>query len=516
MIGRAKTAALLLFTFPLVAFGQGTHERAEKVRAVYEQKYASKLVPMLTEALRFPTVEGNTTARDQQQAWIARVAPQLGLTVRNAGLVTEVELPGPDGAPVLGLVVHGDVQPVNEAEWAFAPFSGVEKNGVVYGRGAADDKGPLVQALLALASLKDSGVARTHTIRLLVGSDEESTNLDITTYLKDHKAPELSLVLDSGFPVVVGEKAWTAFTVTAADAYKGQPMTRRPPWLFTVTRLDAGLAASIVPSRADADLQFDGDQKNFAAALQRLKSVTVPKGYKLDVKADGHKVHVTAWGHAAHAGVNLEGGRNAMVFLATVLDGNITASPAAALLEFAKQAGSDIHGSGLSLPGKDPLWGNYAVNVATIKPDKQDEGKLTLTINIRANPAMYGAPLRAHLEKKLAAFNAEHHENFTAGGFYDDPPLAFDPNGKLVKRLMADYSRATGENPSPAISGGGTYAKRLPNAIAFGMWFPGKPYPGHDVDEQITVKDLDRGVNVLVEALADVACSPSIEAPFKP
>jgi succinyl-diaminopimelate desuccinylase len=516
MISRVKSVSLLLLIFPLLTFGQGIHERAEKVRAVYQQKYQSKLVPMLTEVLRFPTVEGNTAARDQQQAWIAKVAPQLGLTVRNAGLVTEVELPGPEGAPVLGLVVHGDVQPVNEAEWTFAPFSGAEKNGVVYGRGAADDKGPLVQALLAMASLKDSGVARTHTIRLLVGSDEESTNLDITSYLKDHKPPELSLVLDSAFPVVVGEKAWTAFTVSAVDAYKSQAMTKRPPGLFTVTTLDAGLAASIVPSRADADLQFDCEEKSFAAALQKLKSVNVPKGYKIDFKVDGQKVHVTAWGHAAHAGVNLEGGRNALVFLATALDGKVADSPAADLLKFAKQAGSDIYGSGLELPGKAPLWGNYAVNVATIKADKQDSNKLTLTINIRANPVIYGAPLRTHLEKKLAAFNSEHHENFTGGGFYDDPPLAFDPNGKLVKRLMADYSRATGENPPPAISGGGTYAKRLPNAIAFGMWFPGKPYPGHDVDEQITVKDLNRGVNVLVEALADVACSPSIEDPFKP
>jgi len=154
--------------------------------------------------------------------------------------------------------------------------------------------------------------------------------------------------------------------------------------------------------------------------------------------------------------------------------------------------------------------------VATIKPDKDDASKLTLTINIRANPEKYGAKLRAHLEQQLAKFNAEHQEKFATGGFYDDPPLAFNPNAKIVKRLMADYSRATGENPPPAISGGGTYAKRLPNAIAFGMWFPGKPYPGHDVDEQITVKDLNRGVNVLVEALADIACSAPEGEPFKP
>jgi succinyl-diaminopimelate desuccinylase len=81
---------------------------------------------------------------------------------------------------------------------------------------------------------------------------------------------------------------------------------------------------------------------------------------------------------------------------------------------------------------------------------------------------------------------------------------------------MADYVRATGENAPPAISGGGTYAKRIPNSIAFGMWFPGKPYPGHDVDEQITVRDLNRGVSVLIEALSDIATSEPMRDPFKP
>ena len=64
------------------------------------------------------------------------------------------------------------------------------------------------------------------------------------------------------------------------------------------------------------------------------------------------------------------------------------------------------------------------------------------------------------------------------------------------------------------MSGGGTYAKRLPNSIAFGMWFPGKPYPGHDVDEKIPIDDLHRGTRVLIAALADIACGPKIEKPF--
>src|SRR5438874_5840817 len=174
----------------------------------------SRLQPLLLEAIRFPTVAGNDQARRDQQAWLLRTASSLGLVARDAGPVTEIELPGPPGAPVLGLVVHGDVQPVEEKQWTVPPFAGVARDGIIYGRGAADDKGPLVQALLAMAAIKDT--ARTHTIRLLVGSDEESGSTDMKTYLPAHAAPEYSLGLDSDLPVVVGEKAWDGLTVTAA------------------------------------------------------------------------------------------------------------------------------------------------------------------------------------------------------------------------------------------------------------------------------------------------------------
>src|SRR5256886_4404409 len=171
----------------------------------------SRLEPLLLEAIRFPTVAGNEQARLEQQQWLLRTAQSLGLTARDAGPVTEVELPGPPGAPVLGLVVHGDVQPVDEKGWTVPPFAGVERSGVVYGRGAADDKGPLVQALLAMHAVRD--LPRTHTVRLLVGSDEESGSTDMGIYLEAHAPPAYSLVLDSEFPVVVGEKAWDGLGV---------------------------------------------------------------------------------------------------------------------------------------------------------------------------------------------------------------------------------------------------------------------------------------------------------------
>ena len=50
----------------------------------------------------------------------------------------------------------------------------------------------------------------------------------------------------------------------------------------------------------------------------------------------------------------------------------------------------------------------------------------------------------------------------------------------------------------------------------FSVRFPGKPYPGHDVDEKAPVADLRRGYDVLLVALRDLATSPPLVEPFKP
>ena len=188
-----------------------------------QQHEAGHLVPLLQSLIRFPTVAGNTSAREAQQAWLKKMAEGFGLNVRVEGLITEIDLPGPPGAPVLGLVVHGDVVTVDAKAWTVPPFEGVVKDGKVWGRGAADDKGPLAQALLALKVLKESGLKRSHTVRLLVGGDEESGSTDLAEYLAHHAPPDYSLVLDSEFPVVVGEKAWSALTVTEPASQPGLP-----------------------------------------------------------------------------------------------------------------------------------------------------------------------------------------------------------------------------------------------------------------------------------------------------
>jgi predicted dipeptidase len=482
----------------------------KQARLHYERNLAKRTVPLLQEVLRFPTVAGNAKAHGEQKAWLMRLGMELGFTVRDAGMVTEIELLGPEGAPVLGLVAHGDVQPVDD-HWTIEPFSGAVDRGRVLGRGAADDKGPIIQALLAMKALQEHGGKLTHTVRLLVGSDEESGSSDMAAYLKEHQAPDLSLVLDADFTVTVGEKAWVGFWVDA-------PLVARGEGGMQPELIEAGLAPSIVPDRAVARFPVTGDAAGFEA---RLRKRSLPAGLRFQVQetpgttpSQSSGLTLTVFGRAAHGGVNLEGGRNALVGLARLLEGELPRGGADDLLGFVRLVGQDLYGTALGLP-KHKVFGPITVNPALFK--RNEDGTYRMFINLRRTPAMEGPVLKAHLEKTVSDFNARTGAKLTTGGWWNDEPLVFDPNAKVVQRLLKAYRRGAGQSRGPVISGGGTYAKRLPNAIAFGMWFQESgPYPGHDVDEYVPVRDLHRGIHVLLEALGDLACGVPLKEPFKP
>ena len=107
----------------------------EAVWSELQTRWRPRLEPLLSEVMAFPTVWTDREALAAQRRWLARVGPELGFVVRDRETMTEVDLPGPDGAPVLGLVVHGDLQPVNASEWTVPPFAATFKDGAVWGRG---------------------------------------------------------------------------------------------------------------------------------------------------------------------------------------------------------------------------------------------------------------------------------------------------------------------------------------------------------------------------------------------
>jgi succinyl-diaminopimelate desuccinylase len=84
-----------------------------------------------------------------------------------------------EGGPVLVFLGHTDVVPSGPAEaWSSPPFEPVERDGRLYGRGAADMKGAVAAMVIALADFVHTHPDHRGTVALLLTSDEEGSAVD--------------------------------------------------------------------------------------------------------------------------------------------------------------------------------------------------------------------------------------------------------------------------------------------------------------------------------------------------
>jgi carboxypeptidase PM20D1 len=114
-------------------------------------------------------------------------------------------------------MAHYDVVPVDESDdWTFPPFEGRIQDGSVYGRGALDDKGPLVVILDAVENLLADGFVPARDVYLSFGGNEETFGAavqQIAATLRDRGiVPWLVLdeggaVVDAPLPFAVGDAA---------------------------------------------------------------------------------------------------------------------------------------------------------------------------------------------------------------------------------------------------------------------------------------------------------------------
>lgn len=105
------------------------------------------------------------------------------------------------------LMAHQDVVPVDEGKWTHPPFGGQIVDGVLWGRGAIDDKGALFAILEAVEGLLAEGFAPDRTILLFFGHDEELGGPDgaaRAAQLLQSRGVSLAWVIDEGGFVAEG------------------------------------------------------------------------------------------------------------------------------------------------------------------------------------------------------------------------------------------------------------------------------------------------------------------------
>ncbi len=107
-----------------------------------------------------------------------------------------------NGKPTILLYAHHDVQPAGSSEpWETDPFVPVEKNGRLYGRGAADDKAGILSHISALRLLPELTTDLELGIVLFIEGEEEFGSPSFENFLKDHHkllASDVIVVADSG------------------------------------------------------------------------------------------------------------------------------------------------------------------------------------------------------------------------------------------------------------------------------------------------------------------------------
>ena len=71
------------------------------------------------------------------------------------------------------LMAHEDVVPVDRSHWTVDPFAALERDGVIYGRGASDDKAMLASNLEVFLQLKRLHVPLARDVIFLAEAGEE-------------------------------------------------------------------------------------------------------------------------------------------------------------------------------------------------------------------------------------------------------------------------------------------------------------------------------------------------------
>ena len=177
----------------------------------------NEAITLCQEMIRIPSVNYGEGQGDEKAMaeYVASKLAEVGIkselieTAPNrVNVVAKVE--GADQSRP-GLVLHGhiDVVPVNAADWSVDPFSGVIKDGFIWGRGAVDMKDMDAMILATVRMWQRIGYKPPRNILLVFFADEEAGSNYGSRWLVKHR-PEIF----DGYSEAVSEVGGFSVTIT--------------------------------------------------------------------------------------------------------------------------------------------------------------------------------------------------------------------------------------------------------------------------------------------------------------
>ena len=410
---------------------------------------------------------------------------ELGFSARSYdGYVGLCDLNGMDTR--LHILGHLDV--VGEGSgWSTDPYACVERDGVLYGRGVSDDKGPVVCALLAMKAVRDLGFPLSANARLILGTDEESGSADLDYYYGREPYAPYAFTPDAGFPVIHIEKGQYHPDLGAAWDLS--------PALPRVAALTGGLRQNVVPPEAEAVVLgiFAPDAEPVCRQTEERT------GAVFTVSPSANGCHIHCQGKNAHA-ASPDGGVNAIAALLEVLSvlplaecGSTRAVRAmAGLFPF-----GDNRGRSLGIAMEDAQSGPLTLNLALMK---LTEAGFSAKLDVRFPLCASEENCRQACEAALAA-----HGIAVTGDGEMHPAHQVPAGSELVRTLLRCYAGWTGEaDPKPLAIGGGTYVHDIPGGVAFGACFPGYDTRMHAAGERVPAAHLLTACKIYTQAIAEL------------
>ena len=436
------------------------------------EKYEQEIMKTLKEFVAIDSVLDLSTADKDNPFgkgvskalnYIAEVGKRDGFKVTNYNNMIVEMLVG-SGSKNITIMAHADVVPAGTG-WNQNPFEVVEKDGVLYGRGVADDKGPLLSCYYGLKALKDNGLLGDYTVRFLVGGNEETGSLGMEHYFQTLKKPQPTLGFspDANYPLIFAEKGIIGFEVKNSWMIKG------------VKSIHGGVAHNAVIEKCDVELE---DASGFAKYLENK-----------EVKYEVNGNVVTFIGRAAHGAtpeMGINAGMIALRELSEYLDDEN--------LKIIVKGYSDLQGKGVNADGFSEEMGHNSLNVGIIAYENE---QFSMIVNFRHVDTCKPESLIENIKKASLPFEIK------VGGI--SPLLYYPKDSVLVSTLLRVYQEEYNDYTSkPLAIGGGTYAKEADNTIAFGMELPDWDAKMHSPGEQLRKVDLLKGMAVYAHAIYEL------------